>query len=214
MKIGTTTDPTMTTMSESAPVGFSRTAAGAKRGRTAGDVSSARQPRNFSLEAHFVSAGKRERRGRSVPSSEARGRKGFVPVLRVGLRISLSITSGEIRPGFGASAFFSAIGVWQTFGRRGGKGNGSGGGAQVKESGGPAGSSEPVRVVRFTLIFLPFSDDVVSLNPQPRSHPQETGEFPVQFPTARKRRTLPKGGAERSGMCVLPKSDHVERLTF
>ena len=37
---------------------------------------------------------RRKQRGRSEPSLEARGRKEFVPVLRVGLRISFSITSG------------------------------------------------------------------------------------------------------------------------
>ena len=71
-------------------------AAGAKRGWTAGDVSSSPRLRISSPppEAHFVPAGRRERRGRSEPSPEAQGRKGFVPVLRVGLRVSCSIMSG------------------------------------------------------------------------------------------------------------------------
>ena len=68
----------------------------------------------------------------------------------------------------------------------------------------------------FTLIFLPFSGNAVSLNPKPRLHPQETGAFLIQFPTARDRRTLPKGGAERPGRCVLifEEETAVERLTF
>ena len=41
-----------------------------------------------------------ERRGKSRPSPEARGKKGFVAVLRLGLRISCSITlGGDSSPG-------------------------------------------------------------------------------------------------------------------
>ena len=73
------------------------TVAGTKRRRVRGTF---RRSGNFETSRRFRKLTsslrrRRERRGRSRPSPEARERKGFVSVLRVGLRISYSILSGR-----------------------------------------------------------------------------------------------------------------------
>ena len=175
MKIGMTTDPTMTTTLESGTARVNRTAAGVKRGRTAGDVSSARQPRNFSPppEAHFVSA---ERRERPRGTREKRIRLGtpsrtpdlfldyvggrFVPA-SVRRRTSRRSESGKLRSSRSESSRGGTeinVSDFQVHVFDLSPGASSGRGAQVKGTGGPAGSSKPVRVVRFRKLASPAAE--------------------------------------------------------
>mgnify|MGYP006989426757 CR=1 FL=1 len=118
MKIGTTT-------SESAPVGFSlfglQESTERRQGRnTDGLRGMFRRVRYFKtshrLRKLTLSLGEAVGRYR-LPRHE--GGKDSSRYSESGSGSLSRLRRGEIRTGFGAMAFFAAVGVWQTFGRRG-----------------------------------------------------------------------------------------------
>ena len=188
MKIGMTTDSTMTTTSESAPVEFSlfelQEPIGRRQGRNAdglrgmfcrpGNLGTSHRLRKLTSS---LRGGGNDVAGRyRFPRYE--GGKDSSRYSESGSGSLTRLRRGKIRPGFGASAIFGVVGVWQTSvvaeSSRGGTGiNVSDFQVRVFDllperwqrqgrvgegNGGPAGSSEPVRVVRFRKLATPVAE--------------------------------------------------------